>query len=331
MTDGTVINYETAPKHFNPGLKIGWAKHHLRRMDKVLRRFLESEPRPYSITQRDDAEAGLFVVAFDLQAPPIELALMAGDFVSCLRGALDHLATALTHCKGGTPNHRASFPVIGVNNAEARKAFRNSLKGVPLEATALIESLQPYHQEAAYKHTHLWKLHRLWNIDKHRRIPLSPTSLNMKLTHPEHMPPISNGQDGCGVVTFPLAAKPYVEVNPVLDISIQFGDVHENILVPYAELDTMYGFVRSDLMPRFKKYLQPDDRATGCPIDTRSGCLGYSRRAGTSFGRAGPQPCHQIHPPENRLQPLRNAASTFPEQIANSFRTTCKSHREKST
>lgn len=89
------------------------------------------DPKPYSFSTEDDLEAGEYVIRFDLQPLPVDLALMAGDFVSCLRGSLDHLATALTLCTGGTYNDSASFPVIGINDASGQSSFKRCVRGIP--------------------------------------------------------------------------------------------------------------------------------------------------------------------------------------------------------
>ncbi len=109
------------------------------------------DPKPYSFSTEDDLEAGEYVIRFDLQPLPVALALMAGDFASCLRGSLDHLATALTLCTGGTYNDRASFPVIGIADADGQSLFKRSVRGVPGAAVDVIEALQPYHAGKAHK------------------------------------------------------------------------------------------------------------------------------------------------------------------------------------
>ncbi|HEX5282634.1 MAG TPA: hypothetical protein VFW30_00820, partial [Bryocella sp.] len=230
------IDPNSAPGYFHAGFKVGWAKHHLRLLDKEIGDFLGSDPKPYTVTFQDDLEAGEYIIKFDLAPAPLTLALMAGDFVACLRGSLDHLASALTLRPGGSPNDRASFPIIPINNSNGRKSFNLALHGVPAAAIEIIRSLQPYHAGDAYVSSKLWRLHRLWNIDKHRRIPLHPAGINLQLTHPAEMPPLSTGADNSGVVRFPLAAKPYIHVKPTMEITINFGDANEGIIVPFKEL-----------------------------------------------------------------------------------------------
>jgi hypothetical protein len=248
------IHPDHAPGYFNAGFKVGWAKHHLRLLDKEIAGYLGGDPKPYTLTTKDDFDTGEYVITFDLAPPPVDLALIVGDWVACLRGSLDHLATALTLCPGGTYNDRASFPVIDLNNGRGRRSLNLATQGIPSKALEIIKSLQPYHAGDAFVTTKLWRLNRLWNIDKHRRIPLEPTALHMKLTHPAEIPPLSAGTDNSGIVRFPLSAKPHIKLEPTMEVGINFGDTSEGIIMQYPELLDIHNFVRDEVMPRFKSF-----------------------------------------------------------------------------
>jgi hypothetical protein len=64
---GRIINLDRGPKYINAGLKVGWAKHHLRALDKEIGKYLRDEP--YLIATQDDLETGEYVVS--LGAKPI--------------------------------------------------------------------------------------------------------------------------------------------------------------------------------------------------------------------------------------------------------------------
>jgi hypothetical protein len=249
-----IIDPGSAPGHFHAGFKVGWAKHHLRLLDKEIGSYLGQADKPYTVKAEDDVERGEYVISLGLKPPLFSLALMAGDFVACLRGSLDHLVTALTLCIGGRYNDRASFPIIGVNTGANRKSFNNATSGVPGQAVAIIRELQPYHAGDGYKASKLWILHRLWNIDKHRRIPLQPAMIKFETGHPAQFPPLPERAKNSGVVRFPLAAKPYIELKPRVEISITFGDISEGISVTYEDLLDIHNFVRDDVMPRFESF-----------------------------------------------------------------------------
>ncbi len=163
-TGGAILNLDTAPKYLNASLKVGWAKHHLRTLDVEIANYMADEP--YTISTKDDIEAGQHIVQLDTKPLTVAMGLIVGDFACCLRSSLDHLATWLTRVPGGTRNDRASFPIIGVDNADGRKSFSTAVKGVTPDAIKVIESFQPYHSGKAYKATKLWRLHRLWNINR---------------------------------------------------------------------------------------------------------------------------------------------------------------------
>src|ERR1700733_5010320 len=122
-----VVNTMTSPQH-NPRLKMRWAKHHLDLLDGEIRDYLRCNP--YSVSFEDDLEAGEYIVKLTVESLPDRIGLIVGDFVSCLRTSLDHLANALTHCADGVPNDSASFPVIDLNNSDGRKSFKRATFGI---------------------------------------------------------------------------------------------------------------------------------------------------------------------------------------------------------
>jgi hypothetical protein len=233
---------------------LGWAKHHLDLLGEQVRAYLGGNP--YTISTKDDLEAGEHIIELNTKPLRVEIGLIAGDFLSCLRASLDHLATALTRVPGGTANDSASFPVIGVDNSAGRARFTQAVKGIAPNAVEVIESLQPYHSGDAYKSTKLWRLHRLWNIDKHRRIPFQPTVTQVIVMSPSDMAALFSGSNNKGILRLPLAAKGKLNINPSVKMIIQFGDQGEGIVVPYGELIEIHQFVRDDVIARFKKFFQ---------------------------------------------------------------------------
>lgn len=246
------FDLDAAPGYENPSLKMGWAKHHLRALDEEIRKFLES--KPYDLFSQDDLDAGEHVIHFKIGAVPMWPHLMVGDFVSCLRASLDHLASALTLAPGGTPNERASFPVIGVDNAEGRRQFKNAVVGIRQEAVDVIESLQPYHHRDTFKTTKLWQLHRLWNIDKHRRVPVYGVSVKVPLIYPADMSPIASGTNDGNVMRFPLAAKGHIYLQPPVKLDIYCGDASEGIAVPFGELIDIHEFVAKEVFSQLRDF-----------------------------------------------------------------------------
>lgn len=180
--------------------------------------------------------------------------LIVGDFASCLRASLDHLVVSLTKTPNGSPNPKALFPVISVDNVKGRDQFARAVVGVPPDVIKVIESLQPYRDGNGYKMSKLWRLHRLWNIDKHRRIPFHATGVEIKVGYPAGMQPIVGGTDYGHIMRFPLAAKGKLQIDPSVKINIEFGDVSEDIVIPYPELADIHEFVCKHVFSRFHRF-----------------------------------------------------------------------------
>lgn len=241
---------DNVPGFLQASLKIGWAKRHLDTLYSYIMEFQGS--KPYSLFAEDDLERGQHIIRVEIGALPVEMGLIVGDFASCLRASLDHLAGFLTMAAGGTHNDRASFPVVGEWNKDGESLFNKSVRGITPAAIKVIDSMQPYHSGSAYKSTKLWRLHRLWNIDKHRRIPLHATVAEIEIGHPSNMTPIVGGADDNNEVRFPLAAKGHLHLKPSVKIGIEFGDITEGIVIRAEELIEIHEFIGTDVFPRFE-------------------------------------------------------------------------------
>jgi hypothetical protein len=157
--------------------------------------------------------------------PPFELALVAADFVSCLRSALDHLVWQLGDI-ASKECRRLAFSIFGENSVDLQVLIARQTYGIAEPAICLIKKLQPYNSGNAYKTNPLWILNELWSIDKHRQITLHsgiyefsfppyPKSLSEAVTTP-----IDDGYEAC----FPLAAKEYMDRKPGVGVEVRFGD-----------------------------------------------------------------------------------------------------------
>jgi hypothetical protein len=72
--------------------KIGWAKEHLKHLDREIAEFLID---PYTITRRDNMNEHRDYLRFEIRPIPTSIPLVAGDFCYCLRSALEQLAWQL--------------------------------------------------------------------------------------------------------------------------------------------------------------------------------------------------------------------------------------------
>jgi hypothetical protein len=238
----------------NPSLKMSWAKRHLNILKREIDHFANGDT--YRVREKDDLEAGEYVIQIELAAAHADMGMILGDFLNCLRGSLDHLAFQLTMIPDGTRNERASFPVIGIDNRDGQNLFNRSVDGIPDVAVKVIRAAQPYHDGNAYEAGYLWKLHRLWNIDKHRRVPFHATVAKVPVTFPSDVRPAPGWANDKGVVRFPISAKGKVRLDPSIKPAVQFGDEREGIIVTYSDLVDIHEFVCSDLVPRFQGFFE---------------------------------------------------------------------------
>lgn len=233
-------------------MKILRAHEHLEALEVAAIRWLY--PPPYTISGQEDSNLGLYVCRVDMHVSDNAIPALLGDFLCNLRSSLEHLAWQLAHL---SPKRvftdrqvkQICFPVF-----EERTDLYDSIRGLFPSAVAIeIDELQPFKRGAAFPEHPLWQLHKLWNLDKHREIPISPTS--MKLTFPQY-----NGEYTGWMrvfekhleVRFPLsvARNCPVKFEPEVSIDILFGE-GDDFVVPWSRLREIYDFVRNDAVPRF--------------------------------------------------------------------------------
>jgi hypothetical protein len=237
----------------NPKFKVERAKTHLDSLDKFIKTWIES--KPYRFLPQDDLERGEYRIVVETEHPPFEAALIAGDFICCLRASLDWLAWQLAALTTKAPSNRICFPIYGESTLDTQVSITKSTFGVPDSAISLIKSFQPYNSGDNYKYSDLWVLHRLWNIDKHRHVPLHSGVL--ELTIPPRCPrPIrSDMVDDHGVLVFRLTDKPHVNFDPSPTTQIYFGDESEGIRVTICDFFRIYKTVSESVIPAFASFL----------------------------------------------------------------------------
>lgn len=246
-----------APSLCEPDFKIQWAKKHLDTLKTSIERF--NELYPYEIRTEEEPKSGQYIIR--IIHPPILEALDAvlafGDFIACLRTSLDYLAWQLVLIANCTPSRETSFPICDRNTIDNQVRLAKATFGIQEEAIFIIKSFQPYHYKEDFKQSHLWRLHKLWNIDKHRHIApftaLPPWQVLIRqgyageLPNPEQI-------DNCTVVRVPAAAKDYVELNPERRVDLRFCDDTEGIDVGYQDLFEIYEFVAKTVIPAFENF-----------------------------------------------------------------------------
>jgi hypothetical protein len=230
--------------------KAKWAKVHLDTLKTRTRFFVEEEAQ--QPTSEDDPKTGEYVVTLFSTDPPVEAALIMGDFICALRAALDHLVWSMVAVHG-KPSRDTCFPIRHDNSVEAHVAIAKATFGLPEEAITQIRYLQPYQRGDDYKITHLWRLHKLWNIDKHRFIAMHSVALRWDI--PTHLPqPAINRLDDRVEMRFPSSAKEDMHLYPRPTIDIQFGDDKEGIVVTATDFTEMHRYIAEGVIPMFKGF-----------------------------------------------------------------------------
>jgi hypothetical protein len=107
--------------------------------------------------------------------PPVpdDIVLLLDDFFHHARSALDHVIWQLVIDAGTMPKQQ-QFPILSVNNTKSSKRLHIDTEGLSPAARQIVEVVQPYHAEHGHRYAHLWRLHRLDVVAKHRS--LLPTS-----------------------------------------------------------------------------------------------------------------------------------------------------------
>lgn len=116
---------------------------------------------------------------------PARFGLIAGDFLQNLRSVLDYLVWQLILANGKIPHKtKTAFPITRkVSSFEDAKI--NRLVGVPDEAIALIEALQPYpERDRGNRPQPIHILDELTNENKHRQVLFTTLDSILKPVHP---------------------------------------------------------------------------------------------------------------------------------------------------
>jgi hypothetical protein len=232
-------------------LKTTRAKEHLDALKGELDAFYKSTP--YSFITEDDVERDRYSVRVEIAETPPRISLVVGDLFYCLRSALDQLVWALAHLNVPYPKG-TQFPI---QEQRDRKRFESQTVGVPPDAVKIIESLQPYHAgdlPAIRKHL-LWRLNKMCNIDKHRRIPVHGDELFFKPEMPQSAVPLIEYDHDNARFSVPARFKDRVTLDSN-DVSffVVFGDYANGIACDIQEIQAIFDFVVDTVLPKFSGF-----------------------------------------------------------------------------
>ena len=200
---------------------------------------LESDIRGFCENHRlqlvREIQQGIHVVD---SGPPellIDYSIRAGEIAYNLRSALDHLVWQLVSANGKTPDRGNEFPIF-LEEADYSKRARSKLKGTNRHHRELIAGFQPYQSNNGVG-SHLWMLHSICNIDKHRHLNV----VNLHSFSTAHLegeidPEVAPGQTGgLGLLTLFRGTEQgdKVKIDVVVDVCFR-DDELENASVGYG-------------------------------------------------------------------------------------------------
>lgn len=234
-------------------LKTVRARKHLDTLGEELDAFRQTKPHRFH-TERD-LKAGKYRLHFSIAKVPDPVWLMFGDFLACMRASLDHLVWSLAVTKDRYPRN-TEFPILEAPNG---RFIRSCTKGVPADARKIIVDLQPYQGgniDAVRSHF-LWRLNKLCNIDKHRRIPVHGDVSHLTFPEfPKKFGRLIELDHDNGVISVPLELERYMTLNPDTAFNVIFGDPVEAVTIDLDGIERLYQFVTNDVLPRFARFFK---------------------------------------------------------------------------
>jgi hypothetical protein len=232
----------------DPYLKTSRAKEHLESLRQDLQVFYESKPCRFS--REDDFQNQRHIVRMKVRETPDKISLIAGDFFFNLRASLDQLVWYLAKLTLAYPRE-TQFPVLEKPDAAL---IKRRTKGVPVQALAVIEALQPYNTPnlADIQSHQLWRLNKMCNIDKHMRIPVHGSTGVVTLP----IPIVANGFrfDDDLVMNIPLGLKGEMALDPPVSFKVVFGDLYWKISCDLDDFEAIYHYIANNVLPRFARF-----------------------------------------------------------------------------
>lgn len=136
-------------------------------------------------------------VVFQRRPPLLHWGTIVGDIVHNLRASLDHIVYNISYRRDPATfenDNTTAFPICDTPSAfvgPKRRDWepRHEIRGLPDDAKAIIEALQPYHRGDDMLMDPLRILREMDDIDKHRTVHLTGWSAMVVTLDITHVPP----------------------------------------------------------------------------------------------------------------------------------------------
>jgi hypothetical protein len=241
--------------------KIFRSKQHLDALGLELGRYFKTNPG--KIVRQAEGDPSQYIGKFELNTPlPRDILMIIGDATQNLRSSLDYLVRELVLAAKNQPSDREMFPICDSLKSFKHAIRRGQLLGVPEEAVALIESLQPYHLGEHWEKHALWVLNQFANINKHRRVLItkpfatSNVSLETKVVNGELWAkgdiPIFDEDTRIG--PFAMHEGREVKVNSQVIICVTINEGPVKGMEVGKCLVLIFNFVGEKIIPEFNRF-----------------------------------------------------------------------------
>ena len=244
--------------------KVNHAKRHLDQLTHAVASYLSSSP--YQLSARENLSTKMWdIFVAGLTQTPESITMISGDVIYNLRSALDHVAWGLVRVNGPPPQPNGIyFPIA--NNSAAYKEKRKKLVGLATPAAVhQIDALMPYQADPSTPtlgNDHLWHLHRLNIIDKHRAILTcgsTVNSVNLGAAMFRNTLDDLRTRDARGELD--EVQKGFLTMKP-LDAFFRFEDQN----FPLRQGDVLFSYNHPEVEFRFELHIAESDLLLGKPI-----------------------------------------------------------------
>ena len=157
--------------------KLKWTNHHFDILDKAVSECIDPKNIRFIPKRYNEAKTeawGQLESTFGGNAPTV-ISHMFGDVLQSANSCLDYLVCELfrRHNPGEEAKPHHKFPMATSRGAFNKEIGSDALWGIPFEAVAVIEGLQPYEGRTDPVVTRLQALRNLTNTHKHRKLHIS--------------------------------------------------------------------------------------------------------------------------------------------------------------
>jgi hypothetical protein len=236
----------------NAHWKTERAECHLHDLKEAVSTFCANS---HTITSEEELEWDQVRYRVCLQQPHVSIYLICGDYLQCLRTALDQAVWSLINHRTGADPESSEFPVFEEPlNSESKRRFNKKVDGLSSSAIDYIKSIQPYNRPAGLplSASPLWCLNELNRIDKHRRISIQA---QISLAIREHFGLLLPCADFAEVreertdYGFDVVCRgTYKNLKPKISTFVIFGEPNRGIFMDIDDIAQLYNFVTDEVL-----------------------------------------------------------------------------------